>query len=392
MKYSVITIAAVLFLIPFQPGRAQEGTDDPGTLYARAKSAYEEGDFVRAHELFTRYNETFSNGPHSRDVLFFLAECEPVTSRSLDFFTAYLERYPDGPRVPDVRMKIADHHYAVGEYITARDAYLRYLTDHSTGKLRDHATYWLGRSYLALNESALARERFQVFVEEFGESPYVEAAFLGIGDAGYMMGDFRTAGDQYHNMTLKFPEGDYTATAWFRRGVCLERQGDIEGALKLYRRLEDRHPGTTELVEAKKRIRLITTRDEDPEDRFPRNAATEKGAGELERGLAGKASVEVRESTDGTSRTPTIESTGESISGKCHVVQVGAFTNVANATNLRNKLENKGYVVEIIPRDIGGRRLFSVWVGSCLTEEKAMRLGLGLQNEEGLNFRIVERR
>jgi TolA-binding protein len=370
--------------------------ENPAGDYADAIAAYEEGRFRDAKDLFSRYVRDYPDDPHASEALYHMAMCEPVASKSISLFDEYIERYPEGTRVEKAHLHIAEYHYALGEYLTARDRLRRYIDSHPAGRLRDRAMYCLARCYLALNDFSTSLIYFRKVVNDFPASSLLEPAYLGIGDSQYKMTNFKDAEKTYRDALERFPEGAYTSLALFKRGMCLERLGRTDGAVDLYRTLEEKYAGTTEYVEAKRRIELIAQAEEE------RRMAEAQGAVAPQEIAVngGEAAGTITADTDArtTGGDTDAGSTGTSPEGDarvsgdtCFTVQVGAFTNVANATNLRAKLENRGYDSEVYPRQIGGRKLFSVWVGRCLSEQEALKMGGRLQKDEGLNFRVVRR-
>ena len=70
-------------------------------------------------------------------------------------------------------------------------------------------------------------------------------------------------------------------------------------------------------------------------------------------------------------------------------VQVGAFSHPANAQRLLESLQHAGYQGTIVPVTVGDVRLSAVRVGEFAREDEAVALRDELQDEMGLQGRVV---
>lgn len=73
-------------------------------------------------------------------------------------------------------------------------------------------------------------------------------------------------------------------------------------------------------------------------------------------------------------------------------LQVGAFGQIKNAEDLRDKLKNNGYKpIEFSEKIVNDKKLFLVWVGAFDSKEEAAKTGDVLRNKFQLNPTIVEK-
>ncbi len=77
--------------------------------------------------------------------------------------------------------------------------------------------------------------------------------------------------------------------------------------------------------------------------------------------------------------------------GTNFTVQVGAFSTVQNAEDLRAKFEKEGYVSNIFTIVTNGRKLHKVWVGEFQSIAEAKRFTAEIQKKFGLNSIVVSR-
>ncbi|HPC35977.1 MAG TPA: SPOR domain-containing protein [Candidatus Marinimicrobia bacterium] len=71
-------------------------------------------------------------------------------------------------------------------------------------------------------------------------------------------------------------------------------------------------------------------------------------------------------------------------------LQMGVFGEMANARELRNKLERLGYSVTFRQVERAGRKLTAVLVGSFKTEDEARAVGNKLKRDHNLDFIVVK--
>ncbi|KAB2881273.1 hypothetical protein F9K33_02025 [bacterium] len=82
----------------------------------------------------------------------------------------------------------------------------------------------------------------------------------------------------------------------------------------------------------------------------------------------------------------------QSISGKKFRLQVGAFGQIKNAEDLRDKLKSNGYApIEFSEKIVNDKKLYLIWVGAFATKEDAVSTGNVLKSKLQLNYTIVEK-
>jgi tetratricopeptide (TPR) repeat protein len=74
-----------------------------------------------------------------------------------------------------------------------------------------------------------------------------------------------------------------------------------------------------------------------------------------------------------------------------YTLQMGVFSNPANAKDLRLKLERLGYPVDYKKIERSGRTLTVVLTGSFMTESEAQAVGNKLKKEKNLDFVVVKK-
>ena len=78
--------------------------------------------------------------------------------------------------------------------------------------------------------------------------------------------------------------------------------------------------------------------------------------------------------------------------GKKFRLQVGAFGQMKNAEDLRDKLKNSGYTpIEFSEKTVNDKELILVWVGAFGSKDEAAKAGDVLKNKFQLNYTIVDK-
>lgn len=72
-------------------------------------------------------------------------------------------------------------------------------------------------------------------------------------------------------------------------------------------------------------------------------------------------------------------------------VQVGAFSTLQNAEELKTRFEREGYVSNIFTIVRDGKKLHKVWVGEFQTQEEARRFSAELKNKFNIESMVVSR-
>ena len=114
---------------------------------------------------------------------------------------------------------------------------------------------------------------------------------------------------------------------------------------------------------------------------------------EKERGIDFEVTGEVRERLKKVGADSkvlqAIETAGMKVTGRVWAVQVNAFPNERDATNLTNKLTDKGYDAYVVPTSVKGKTWYRVRVGRLATREEAEQLEEILKTKEKFSNTIT---
>lgn len=158
----------------------------------------------------------------------------------------------------------------------------------------DELYYFLGLSYLKSGNYLRASDIFEIILKEFKNSQFKNQALLGLGDALFLKGDYAGAAGKYKELLNAKNSKDLLPALYYRLSQVSFKQGKTEQAAEYLNKLKSDFPQSLEL-------RLNR-------ELFPSPVAS-----------AQPGSVFY------------------------YAVQVGSFSNKANAGNLVKKLQSYGY-------------------------------------------------
>lgn len=103
----------------------------------------------------------------------------------------------------------------------------------------------------------LSIDGFQIYLEQFAESPLADNALYWIGECYFSQEDYETAVAQFNQLILQFPEGDKIPAAYLKKGISLRNLDRKEEALSVFRLLISKFPLEDETKIAQEKIKEI---------------------------------------------------------------------------------------------------------------------------------------
>lgn len=104
--------------------------------------------------------------------------------------------------------------------------------------------YQLALGHVAARRFDEALSALAAFLARHPQHPYADNAMYWRGEILYARRDYASAERELLEMLRRFPRGNKVPDALFRLGLCRQRQGDIDGARAIFRRLRAEHPGS----------------------------------------------------------------------------------------------------------------------------------------------------
>lgn len=127
-------------------------------------------------ELKNRLDTIKKKYPDSPVPLFIEAYIEENGDRAIELYKQVVEKYPNSKFTENALLKLAQYHYAIGSYVSARQ-YLENLVDQfSDSPLVPEAKYLAARCLIATGYYALAEEELKKLVKAHSKSSFKDHA------------------------------------------------------------------------------------------------------------------------------------------------------------------------------------------------------------------------
>mgnify|MGYP001990155449 FL=1 len=241
------------------------------------------------------------------------------------------------------------------------------------------------------------REQLQRLKSQQPDNPgviYLEALITDDADEAMIL---------YKKILQNFPESDYAdesaikiGSYLFARGLYSQSSNELRLFAKKYsdsphlQRAVDLHINSLHATGEKDSAKSYIKRYSEKFPDLDTDYTLESGEPLYTRSTESLQPLEPAESV--TIRKLTPKSTPkEPVLPRPYVVQVGAFSSVANAMRQKSILEELGYEVNIIPVKSRGKTLQAVQIVRFSTKSEAEKIGSKLKKEFGFNYMVTKR-
>lgn len=237
-------------------------SDDPALpLYDKAEELFSKGAYSKAIETYTnivnKYPES-SYAPASQYKIGLINHLYLKNiQKAMNAYATLMLLYPDSKEVIMARQDRADIYIALGDYRKAIGEY-QWLMKNSGGRERDNFQYQMAMVYLKLNDIKQARIELHEIIKNPLDSPLAPQVYYQIANTHYLEGDYQEAIKAYEKTASLYPKSPYASEAMLGKIICIEEEGNLTEAVRLYIELEKSYPNP-EII--KMRIAGIETRE-----------------------------------------------------------------------------------------------------------------------------------
>jgi tetratricopeptide (TPR) repeat protein len=348
---------ALLLLTVAWPATGQEPVSGQGVAVAPSREAardlYDRGRYREARAMLDTLIQARVVDP---EVYYYRGLVEPDADRAAEaWFGEVVRRWPGSEWADRATLQIGLWRYAQGLYITAREKFEQVARRRLDTPLGQEARYWQGMSWTHGDSPApdSLRTGLQLIrrVAETATAPAVLGkALLSAGEISLKLAEPDSALG-YAGIIVDAPYlEDFHPRAFALQAAAWEAKGDREQARSIWTLINARFTDTWEGHQAQ--IWLAQQRESAVQARLDTLRAA--GASLFAPGGAGK---------------------GE------WTVQVGAFSDLAAATQLVVSLTQKGYQAWHTSKRVEGRLLVAVMVGRFETRAEASAFGQAMKDK-----------
>jgi len=196
-------------------------------------------------------------------------------------FKRIIFEHPGSEYLDDVRFGLAEAYFKQKDYILAASEYKALIRDFSSSPYADDSRYKVALCYFKLSPrpqldqryTHLAIEEFKIFLEDYPQSKFMpqakgklaqlrnklaEKAYKN-GLLYYKTGDYEAAKVYYQMVLDEYGETDWVDDAHYGLGEVWEKEGDREKALREYRIIPHHYPYSNCARKALEKIRRLSS-------------------------------------------------------------------------------------------------------------------------------------
>jgi len=208
----------------------------------------------------------------------------------------------------------------------------------------DELYYILGLSYLKDGNYLRASDIFEIIVNEFKSSTFINEAKMGLADVYYFKADYKTAEKKYLELLNNKSANFLKAQLYYRLSENAGKLGKINDVKFYQKKLKEDLPLN---IEPRVNESILVIKPSDIEEKIPADSSADKI-------VAG---------------------------GIYYTVQVGSFASSINAKNLIEELNKKGYAAFIEENRAEDKISYKVKVGKLNYRQEAVDLEAKLAKE-----------
>ncbi len=205
---------------------------------------------------------------------------------------------------------------------------------------------------LAETDAERAFQHYNTILNKFPESNEAQIACLKIGQYNFSRGLYVSARKYFEQLIAKYPSSDLTEAAAYNTAICLFAEKKFNLCSLSLKHFLSEYPHSKYKAVAKEDLKY---------------AKSHRFVGE------------------NNSKNRKSENRG------VYSVQIGAFTNVNSALNLKKEFAIEGFDVQIQTSVIKGTTFYKVLLNSFKTKNEAKEFGKTFSRKYGKPYRVVKR-
>jgi TolA-binding protein len=215
-------------------------------LYEKAKSLWDEGQYVDAARTYLTVAEIYPDSPLVEDALFWAANLYHYYLKDRELAERYYQQlmvqYPEGKRYVEAMQRLAELYDAEKDSkYQAILLYRKLMLEDALAERRDRFLLKIARAYMALGRLEQARFELRRLVMEFPKSPLLPQAYYLVGYSYYWEGRKPLAVIALNQIQKDFPKDPLAPQGRFFVAEIFEEEGIMRKALDVYESLKGQY-------------------------------------------------------------------------------------------------------------------------------------------------------
>jgi len=223
-----------------------------------------------------------------------------------------------------------------GDYKSAISEGERLLAGNATAAHSDELYYILGLSYLKDGNYLRASDIFEIILKEFSQTNFKEGSMLALGDTYFLRGDFSNAEEHYKDLLNSNPGTRFKALTYYRLSQVGFKKGETKDGEEYLNKIKQEFPLNPELM-LNEDLSLV------PDSSADIYYSVQVGSFTNAANARNLTEILIKKGYDAY-----IEEVGLK-DGKAYRVRVGKLKLRSEVTQLENKLSSEGYPTKICP-------------------------------------------
>ena len=224
--------------------------------YAAGDAYYNSSRYEKAIEEYNIIVNQFPSDNLAPDAWRSLQYCYIALGRedeAMQVADSVINQHPNTPFAMELRFKKGDMFYSGNNYKNAIDEYQNFIKSYPDSKKNAEALYWMGKSFINLDEQEKASQTFIKLQDKYPKSDY---ASLGMLENALMLKNHNImkADSILKKIEELYPKNASASQAGFERAVIKYDLGDTLSAIDLYKKLSDKYPNSEYSYQAMYRV------------------------------------------------------------------------------------------------------------------------------------------
>ena len=223
----------------------------PAIGFHWGESLRQQGELDRADERFEETCRQWPQDAYADDATFGrvqIAIQKEQHQAAIEIATKFLTSYPESTLgvAADCRATIAVCNSKLGKLDEAKQALADLRTQHPKSELIAPTTYKVAEAAFQAGEQALAKELFSELTTEGNSAEWSSRGLAGLAWSQLKAEDLAGSAATFEKLLKEHPDNPQAASAAIVCGETLEKLGQSEAALAMYRRVIDDYPNSKE--------------------------------------------------------------------------------------------------------------------------------------------------